>query len=176
MPLSMGFVTCISSLHTEGPFCPDCLLISAQPVDAGTPPRFALREDRVTKTTETWRTWAENREVEEWVQSVAGVLDQGWNEQYVVRYEYPSMQSDDVLTFTRAAAQRGARHYEFPTGYNYYFGAERYQVGEQYFTHSPQMQVSDYPNHKTSITERIHVFRPRTRVSRRRYLHSSHKH
>ncbi len=41
----------------------------------------------------------------------------------------------------RAAAQRGVRHYEFPTGYNFYFGAERLQVGEQYFTHSPQLVV-----------------------------------
>ena len=29
----------------------------------------------------SWKNWAEMREVEEWIQSVAGVLDQGWNEQ-----------------------------------------------------------------------------------------------
>ena len=43
----------------------------------------------------------------------------------------------------RAAVQKGARHYEFPTGFNYYFGAERLLVGEQYFVHSPQLLVSD---------------------------------
>ena len=42
----------------------------------------------------------------------------------------------------RAAVQKGARHYEFPTGFNYYFGAERLLVGEQYFVHSPQLLVS----------------------------------
>lgn len=42
----------------------------------------------------------------------------------------------------RAANQRGPRAYEFPSGYNYYFtGAERYLVGEQFFTHSPQLIV-----------------------------------
>jgi actin-like protein 6B len=40
-----------------------------------------LREDRIPGTTESWKVWCENREVDEWIQSVAGVLDQGWNEQ-----------------------------------------------------------------------------------------------
>lgn len=44
----------------------------------------------------------------------------------------------------RLAGQKGPRHYEFPTGYNFYFGIERLLVGEQYFTHSPQLQVSAY--------------------------------
>ncbi|KAG6378476.1 actin-domain-containing protein [Boletus reticuloceps] len=64
-------------------------------------------------------------EVDEWIQSVASVLDQGWNEQ--------------------AAASRPPRQYEFPTGYNMYFGAERFQVGEQFFHHSPQL-VAQNPN------------------------------
>lgn len=34
--------------------------------------------------TESWRGWYEAKEVEEWVQSVAGILDQGWNDQYVL--------------------------------------------------------------------------------------------
>lgn len=52
-----------------------------QPVEPGAPPRFTLREDRISGTTESWRVWCESREVEEWIQSVAGVLDQGWNDQ-----------------------------------------------------------------------------------------------
>ena len=28
--------------------------------------------------------WAERREVNEWIQSVAAVLEQGWNDQYAV--------------------------------------------------------------------------------------------
>ena len=47
----------------------------------GTAPRFELREDRARGTTDSWRSWYESREVEDWVQSVGGVLDQGWNEQ-----------------------------------------------------------------------------------------------
>lgn len=53
-----------------------------QPVDAAMPPRFQLRDDRIPGTTDTWKAWAEAHEVDEWIQSVAGVLPQGWNEQY----------------------------------------------------------------------------------------------
>ncbi|KAG1725955.1 actin-domain-containing protein [Suillus occidentalis] len=70
---------------------------------------FPSSEDRISGTTNSWRSWCENREVDEWIHSVAGVLDQGWNDQ--------------------AAASRPARQYEFPTGYNTYFGPERYLVG-----------------------------------------------
>lgn len=52
-----------------------------QSVDPGVQPRFVLREDRVERTTNSWRAWYEAHEVEEWVQSVAAVIDQGWNEQ-----------------------------------------------------------------------------------------------
>jgi hypothetical protein len=49
-------------------------------------PRFTLREDRFSKMTPSLASYYENREVDEWVQSVAGVLDQGWNDQYAVSY------------------------------------------------------------------------------------------
>ncbi|OCH93616.1 actin-like protein Arp4p [Obba rivulosa] len=105
---------------------PQQLIASKQPVDAGQNPKFELRSDRVAKTTASWKKWAEDREVDEWMQSVAGVVDQGWNEQF--------------------AHQRGPKHYEFPTGYNYYFnGIERHSVGEQFFTHSRQL-VETNPN------------------------------
>ena len=39
--------------------------------------------------TDSWRSWYEAKETEEWMQSVAGVLDQGWNDQYVVAYSFP---------------------------------------------------------------------------------------
>lgn len=51
-------------------------------MEAGTLPRFAVREDRSLKTTTpSLALHYENNEVEEWIQSVAGVLDQGWNDQ-----------------------------------------------------------------------------------------------
>ncbi|KAI0346919.1 Actin/actin-like protein [Trametopsis cervina] len=104
---------------------PHQLIASKQPVDIAVQPRFTLREDRIAGTTESWKTWYEARETEEWVQSVAGVLDQGWND--------------------HLAAQKGSRHYEFPTGYSNYFGVERFIVGEQYFMHTAQLQASN-PN------------------------------
>ncbi|KAG6332297.1 hypothetical protein ID866_6792 [Astraeus odoratus] len=96
-----------------------------KPVEPSAAPLFNLREDRLAGTTESWKAWYESREVDEWIQSVAGVLDQGWNEQ--------------------AAAARPARQYEFPTGFNTYFGSERFQVGEEFFYHSPQL-VAQNPN------------------------------
>jgi len=57
------------------------LSLKKKPVEPGASPRFTLREDRLPGTTESWRSWYENREVDEWIQSVAGVLDQGWNDQ-----------------------------------------------------------------------------------------------
>jgi hypothetical protein len=38
--------------------------------------------------------------------------------------------------------QRPMRHYEFPTGFNTYFGPERFQVGELFFAHSRDLVVS----------------------------------
>ncbi|GLB33592.1 putative actin family protein [Lyophyllum shimeji] len=104
---------------------PHQLIANKTPVDLNAPPRFTLREERLAGTTESWRQWAEAREVDEWIQSVAGVLEQGWNDQL--------------------AAQRPPKPYEFPTGYNTYFGGERLSVGEQFFYH-PQALVASNPN------------------------------
>lgn len=62
-----------------GTACDQGLVVQA--VDAGVPPRVEVRQERMAGTTESWRAWYEAREVEEWIQSVAGVLDQGWNDQ-----------------------------------------------------------------------------------------------
>ncbi|KAF9468962.1 actin-like protein Arp4p [Collybia nuda] len=98
---------------------PHQLISNKLPVDPGAPHRATLREDRIPGTTDSWRTWSETKEVEEWVQSVVGVLEQGWNDQ--------------------VAASRPPRQYEFPTGYSTYFGQERFSIGEQFFWHSPQL-------------------------------------
>ncbi|KAI0254295.1 actin-related protein Arp4p [Lactifluus subvellereus] len=118
-----------SLITTTSPSHPPIQLFSHQlvankiAVEPGMLPRFTLREDRLSKTTQSLATYYENREVDEWMQSVAGVLDQGWNDQ--------------------AAAQRSARHYEFPTGFNTYFGPERFQVGELFFSHSRDLVASN---------------------------------
>ena len=49
-----------------------------------------MRDDRFSKTTPSLASYYENLEVEEWIQSVAGVLDQGWNDQYAFRSSQPS--------------------------------------------------------------------------------------
>ncbi|KAF7965877.1 hypothetical protein HWV62_41160 [Athelia sp. TMB] len=98
------------------------------------PPRYTLREDRIAGTTESWKRWSEVNEVDEWIQSVAGVLDQGWNDQ--------------------AAAARPPKQYEFPTGYNQYFGPERFAVGEQFFSHSRELAASN-PNLPKSMPQLI---------------------
>ncbi|KAG5654458.1 hypothetical protein H0H81_001957 [Sphagnurus paluster] len=104
---------------------PHQLIANKMPADLNAPPRFSIREDRMAGTTESWRAWAESREVDEWIHSVAGVLEQGWNDQL--------------------AASRPPKPYEFPTGYNSYFGGERLSVGEQFFYH-PQALVASNPN------------------------------
>ncbi|KAF8707808.1 cytoskeleton organization, partial [Rhizoctonia solani] len=94
---------------------PHQLIASKQPVEVNMPPSFALRPERQPGTTKTWLSWAENREVEEWINGCVGVLDQGWNDQH--------------------AAMRPPRHYEFPTGFSSVFSSERFIPGEVYFTH-----------------------------------------
>jgi len=120
-----------------------------------------MREDRLSKTTPSLASYYENLEVEEWIQSVAGVLDQGWNDQYAFRSSQLLLETCHFIVDTnaslshltlplyknplsnprRAASQRPLRHYEFPTGFNTYFGPERFQVGELYFAHSRELVV-----------------------------------
>ncbi|KXN87872.1 Actin-related protein 4 [Leucoagaricus sp. SymC.cos] len=102
---------------------PQQMIDSKAPVDPNMPPQFTVRQNRVTKTTESWKQWAEEREIDEWIQHCAAVLDQGWND--------------------AAAQSRPPRSYEFPTGFNSYFGMERYQVGEQFFWHTPALVASN---------------------------------
>ncbi len=52
-----------------------------QPVEPNSPPKYALRDDRLVGTTDSWRQWYEAREVDEWLQTVGGVLETGWNDQ-----------------------------------------------------------------------------------------------
>ncbi|KAF7301444.1 hypothetical protein MIND_00709700 [Mycena indigotica] len=98
---------------------PHQLIAAKSSVEPGAAPIFALREDRVRGTTDSWRAWYEAREVDEWIQSVAGVLEQGWNDHQV--------------------SARPPKQYEFPTGYTGWFSGERYIVGEQFFHHSANM-------------------------------------
>jgi hypothetical protein len=92
---------------------PHQLIASKTAVEINQPPQIVLREDRKAGTTDSWRTWAEEREVEEWLHGVGAVFDQGWNEQL--------------------ALSAAPKHYEFPTGANALFGRDRFIPGENYF-------------------------------------------
>ena len=59
-----------------------------------------MRDDRFSKTTPSLASYYENLEVEEWIQSVAGVLDQGWNDQYAFRSSQPSLKHALSLVLT----------------------------------------------------------------------------
>jgi len=93
---------------------PHQLIANRKPVDAFQPPNFTVRDDRMSTTTDSWKSWAEQREVDEWLLSVGGILEQGWS--------------------VNTVQQRPPRQYEFPTGFNAFFGTERYLSGEIYFS------------------------------------------
>jgi len=113
---------------------PHQLIANRKPVDAFQPPNFTSREDRIATTTDSWKSWAEHKEVDEWLLSVAGILEQGWN--------------------VGAMQQRPPRQYEFPTGFNAFFGPERYLSGEIYFSQAHlQFAVPDPPKTINMLVE-----------------------
>ncbi|KAG8885179.1 NuA4 histone acetyltransferase subunit [Tulasnella sp. 331] len=102
------------------------LIDKKQPVEPNMPPRCATRADRVEKTTTSWRNWALQGEVEEWLAACGGVLSKGWSEE--------------------AARAWARKSYEFPSGFNSSFGSERFVPGDIYFTNQhlpplPQGQI-----------------------------------
>ncbi|KAF5333667.1 hypothetical protein D9611_002217 [Ephemerocybe angulata] len=137
--LSRSVLSMNSQYRLKADLWPHQLISSKMPVDVGHPPRYTLREERVAQTTESWKVWAENREIDEWLQSVGAVSDQGWNEQFL----------------SRAAPKQ----YEFPTGYATTYGAERYQVSEHFFisNHNSPDQPKTLPG---LITESLRACDP----------------
>ncbi|KAF8351130.1 actin-related protein Arp4p [Amanita rubescens] len=120
------------TMHRAGvELIPHQLIANKIPVEPMAPPRYALRDDRIPGTTNSWRMWAERKEVEDWIQCVAGVLEQGWND--------------------AVAASRPPKQYEFPTGFNAPFGPERYQIGEEFFWHTAKAGANAAPNHPKPI-------------------------
>jgi len=76
--------------------------------------------------------------------------------------------------FCSAAQARPPRQYEFPTGFNSYFGMERYQVGEQLFWYTPALVVCVPPALLYSIHAKLtNVPRLRIRTYRNTYQHWS---
>lgn len=92
------------------------LISQKQVVEANAPPRYTLRQDRLSLTTETWKAWASDREVDEWVARVAGVLEQSWSVNF--------------------AQTKQGMSYEFPSGYHTIYDHNRFLPGEIYFNQS----------------------------------------
>jgi actin-like protein 6B len=102
-----------------------------------------LREDRIQQTTDSWRQWALDREVHEWLAACGAIIETGWSDQSVSPLPSGWLNYPLMLRDSSAASARPPRHYEFPTGYNLLFGSERLIPGEMYFK-PPAQAVSDY--------------------------------
>ncbi|BEI81562.1 hypothetical protein CcaverHIS002_0207220 [Cutaneotrichosporon cavernicola] len=83
-------------------------------VDPGTQPHPGLREDRGEDTTASWRAWAEQGVVENWKEACS---------------ELVSARGFDIRTATNLPQVL----YEFPDGYQQYFGEERYRFTEMLY-------------------------------------------
>ncbi|KAG9045022.1 NuA4 histone acetyltransferase subunit [Tulasnella sp. UAMH 9824] len=99
------------------------LIDKKQIVEPNQPPRCVLREDRIATTTPSWRNWAVQREVEEWMMACGAVLPREYSEEH--------------------ARSWARKTYEFPTGFNSSFGGERFVPGDIFFTthHLPPTQT-----------------------------------
>jgi actin-like protein 6B len=61
-----------------------------------------------------------------------------------------------IACLIRVAYQRPPRQYEFPTGFNAYYGIERFTVGEQLFHHTPALLVShSHPPQCIRVNQKI---------------------
>ncbi|KAF9516188.1 hypothetical protein BS47DRAFT_1315514 [Hydnum rufescens UP504] len=112
---------------------PHQLIASKRPVEPSRLPMVTLREDRIQQTTDSWRQWALDREVDEWLAACGAIIETGWSD--------------------HAASARPPRHYEFPTGYNLLFGSERLIPGEMYF--KPPAQANPNLPHAKTLTDLI---------------------
>jgi actin-like protein 6A len=59
------------------------LIASKMPVGIDSPPQIILREDRRSSTTDSWVSWSNAREIEEWLIAVGGVYDVSYASQWV---------------------------------------------------------------------------------------------
>lgn len=83
-------------------------------VDPGVQPHPVLREDRAEGTTASWRAWAEQGVVENWKEACS---------------ELVNVEGFDFKTATNLPQVL----YEFPDGYQQYFGEERYRFTEMLY-------------------------------------------
>lgn len=94
---------------------PHHLISKRNPVaEAGIQPRPLFRDDRLSKTTDSWKLWAQGGVVDNWKECCSEVVN--------------------VKGFDLASARDLPQAlYEFPDGYHQYFGEERYRFTEMLF-------------------------------------------
>ncbi|KAG8977805.1 NuA4 histone acetyltransferase subunit, partial [Tulasnella sp. 427] len=109
------------------------LIEKKQTVEQNQLPRFVARDDRIASTTTSWRNWAVQREVEEWMMACGAVL--------------PREYTDDL------ARSWARKPYEFPTGFNSSFGAERFIPGDIYFTTGHLPPTQSQTQHPATLPE-----------------------
>ncbi|KAJ9112704.1 hypothetical protein QFC22_006206 [Naganishia vaughanmartiniae] len=112
-PLGMTFLESQieATLRQSNPnitFTPHHYVKGRTPVALDQPAQVILNQQRIDKSTASWRSYAEQRVVQDWKESVCEVSP----------FPYEPQQS---------------KFYEFPDGYNHYYGNERYQLPEMLF-------------------------------------------
>ena len=94
---------------------PHHLISKRNPVpEAGIQPRPLFRDDRLSKTTDSWKLWAQGGVVDNWKECCGEVVN---------------VRGFDLAT----ARDLPQALYEFPDGYHQYFGEERYRFTEMLF-------------------------------------------
>ncbi|RXK42026.1 brg1-associated factor b [Tremella mesenterica] len=93
---------------------PRHLIAKRDPCDPGIQPRPLLRDDRALHTTPSWRAWAENQVVEQWLGACGEMIN---------------YKGFDFQT----ARELPQQLFEFPDGYSQMFGEERYRFTELLF-------------------------------------------
>lgn len=116
-PLSMTFLESQieATLRQSNPnitFTPHHYVKGRTPVALDQPAQVILNQQRIDKSTASWRSHAEQRVVQDWKESVCEV---------------------SPFPYEPHSANRQSKFYEFPDGYNHYYGNERYQLPEMLF-------------------------------------------
>ncbi|KAJ9095258.1 hypothetical protein QFC21_005624 [Naganishia friedmannii] len=93
-------------------FTPHHYVKGRTPVALDQPAQVVLNQQRIDKSTASWRSYAEQRVVQDWKESVCEV---------------------SPFPYEPHSANRQSKFYEFPDGYNHYYGNERYQLPEMLF-------------------------------------------
>ncbi|KAJ9112635.1 hypothetical protein QFC19_000655 [Naganishia cerealis] len=117
-PLGMTFLESQieATLRQSNPnitFTPHHFVKGRTPVALDQPAQVVLNQQRFDRSTASWKSYAEQRVVQDWKESICEVSPFPYDPQ--------------------TSANRQSKFFEFPDGYNHYYGNERYQLPELLF-------------------------------------------